>query len=344
MKVSNLLQAAVLPVTNMSVLLALITFWLLVSLAGAAGMMGLWLAIVIVPALFRYATNLVETMGRNRTPEPPGSEFFRWVGESWSLFPVVIVIALAIANRLLHDAGASTIMMLLNVVAGFLYPASLGVLAITHSPLQSINPMALTKFVQRVGFSYLIAPAFLLLIILFGSAARALPYLAEVLAEMYLVLSLHAVIGSIMAPHNIFEEVRIPDSLEQDERRVAQNLEKARSEVLTHAYGLVSRGNREGGFKHIVDCIAKDPDAVAAWAWFFDRMIHWQQQEHALFFAQHYIHDLLRHGEKIPALKLIMRCRLVNERFRPFPDDLPAAIAAAEGSANSELATVLKHP
>jgi hypothetical protein len=41
-------------------------------------------------------------------------------------------------------------------------------------------------------------------------------------------------------------------------------------------------------------------------------------------------------------LKLIMRCRLVNEQFRPLREDMPAAIAAAESSGNIELATVLK--
>ena len=71
-------------------------------------------------------------------------------------------------------------------------------------------------------------------------------------------------------------------------------------------------------------------------------MLGWENQQHALFFAQHYIHDALRHGERVAALKAIMRCRLIDERFKPFPDDLPAAIAAAETTANMELAAVLK--
>ena len=42
------------------------------------------------------------------------------------------------------------------------------------------------------------------------------------------------------------------------------------------------------------------------------------------------------------ALKVILRCRLIDAQFRPFPEDVPAAIEAAENSGNIELATVLK--
>jgi hypothetical protein len=71
-------------------------------------------------------------------------------------------------------------------------------------------------------------------------------------------------------------------------------------------------------------------------------MLRWEQKEPALFFAQHYIHDMLQHGENIPALKAIMRCRLINQQFRPLQEDLQAAISAAESSGNIELAAVLK--
>ena len=61
-----------------------------------------------------------------------------------------------------------------------------------------------------------------------------------------------------------------------------------------------------------------------------------------MVFAQHYIHDMLAHGERIPALKLIMRCRLIDAQFKPAQDDIPAVIQAAESTGNSELAAVLK--
>lgn len=133
----------------------------------------------------------------------------------------------------------------------------------------------------------------------------------------------------------------IPGAPQAPPRNVG-DLEKARKNVLNHAYGFISRGNRDGGFKHIFEWIEDDPDPAAAWAWFFARMSRWENQEPALFFAQHYVHDHLRHGEQVSAVKLIMRCRLVDERFRPSADDLPAAIAACESCNNPELAAILR--
>ena len=95
-------------------------------------------------------------------------------------------------------------------------------------------------------------------------------------------------------------------------------------------------------FKHVTEWTAASPDPRVAWAWFFERMLAWENQEHALFFAQLYIHDMLGHAENIPALKILMRCRLVSERFRPLSEDLPAIIEVAQASGNIELAAVLK--
>ena len=115
-----------------------------------------------------------------------------------------------------------------------------------------------------------------------------------------------------------------------------------REDVVNHAYGFISRDNREGGFRHVIGEIEKDRDPAGAWAWYFNRMLGWDNQQHALFFAQHYVRDALRHGEDVAALKVIMRCRLVDSRFKPFPEDRQAAIEAAENNRNIELADVLK--
>ncbi len=133
----------------------------------------------------------------------------------------------------------------------------------------------------------------------------------------------------------------IPAPLEKDAAEIAGDLERARKKVLNHAYGFISRDNRTGGFNHLFDWIRKDPDPVAAWAWFFDQMLRWENQRPAMFFAQHYLHDQLQYGEQVPAVKLIMRCRLIDENFRPLPEDLPAAIAACDACANDELAAIL---
>ncbi len=231
---------------------------------------------------------------------------------------------------------------LVLAVAAIVMPASLAVLAITHSPLQSLNPVAIGRLLKECEATIWIATVYLIFVGWLSVQSEALPWMLANLIQMFLSVSFFSLLGDLIEPHSLMADISIPDSLEPGEDEIASGVEKARIEVLTHAYGFVSRGNREGGFKHIMDWIAQDPDTVGAWAWFFDRMMRWQEKQHALFFAQQYIHDTLRHGEKIPALKVIMRCRLVNEQFHPLREDLPAAIEAAESTGNIELAAVLK--
>jgi hypothetical protein len=169
-----------------------------------------------------------------------------------------------------------------------------------------------------------------------------LPWMLANLIQMFLLVSFFSLVGSLIEPYGLIKNVSIPDALEPGEDEIAADMETARIKVLNHAYGFVSRGNRQGGFAHIEERINNEQDVAAAWAWFFDRMMRWEQQQHALFFAQKYVHDMLKHGEKILATKVIMHCRLVNEEFHPFRDDLPAAIEAAESTGNFELAAVLK--
>jgi putative membrane protein insertion efficiency factor len=128
----------------------------------------------------------------------------------------------------------------------------------------------------------------------------------------------------------------------QSGEAAAEQLEKQRRHALNHAYGFISRENRAGGFDHLFDCIARDPNPADAWAWIFERMLGWENRQTALFFAQHYVHDLLQHGEQRKAVKVILRCRLVDEQFCPMADDRPAAVAAAEAMSNAELAADLQ--
>jgi hypothetical protein len=71
-------------------------------------------------------------------------------------------------------------------------------------------------------------------------------------------------------------------------------------------------------------------------------MLRWENPEAALVFAQHYVHELLRYGENVKAVKVMMRCQLVNPAFKPLPEDIELAVHAAEQCHNDELASFLR--
>lgn len=340
---SDVLRAVFYPVTESSVLIPLVFFWLLVSMALWGGLLGLFfLFLIVIPAVIRFQMIVLEARARSARPETPDIGFFNWFGNAWTLFPFVTVSALTLASIALgRQYGAAWAILPVLFAAAF-FPASIAVLAITHSPLQSLNILALGRLWKKCYSTFWVAALFL--IIASWLAAETLTFAFTWASLVWLLLSFafFSLVGSLIQPYGLIEDIDIPAPLEQDVDRVAAELEKARTDVLNHAYGFISRDNRDGGFGHLFDWIEKDPDPVAAWDWFFARMLRWENQRPALFFAQHHIHDHLRHGEQVPAVKLIMHCRLIDDRFRPFHDDIAAAIAACDACNNLKLAAILR--
>jgi len=121
-----------------------------------------------------------------------------------------------------------------------------------------------------------------------------------------------------------------------------EELRKERAAVLDHAYGFISRDNREGGFQHIHNRLEEDPDPDDAWSWFFDQMMLWELKEPALLFAQRYLTRLLHDGDYSKAVKVLTRCRYVNDSFLPLTDDRELACEAAQHCGNEEMAGVLE--
>jgi hypothetical protein len=330
------------PATSTSALITLATFMLLVRLALAAGLLGIWLAVIVVPAFFRYLTMIAEARARGREAEPPGIEFFTLGGGLWTLFPVIPILIMAFivneTGKIFGDLPATAVAM------GFtaLLPAMVGVLIITHSPLQSVDPRALDRFFRGCGVDYWYAPATAVLIVLAPTLFGFAPVWVQIVVEVYFVAAFFAVIGAVTRESKLFDEVDIPDAIEPDVEKVLAGLDRERVKIVNHAYGFASRGNRDGGLEHVYGWLVKDPDPDAAWPWFLDQMLRWEDTYPALLLAQQYLGRLLEHNDRVAAVKLMLRCRLVNADFRPLTADLPAAIAAAEACQNYELAQSLR--
>jgi len=341
-KPAGVLRAIAYPLMESNVLVALFFFWLMVSFASWAGLFGLYLLLLVVPAVFRYQMILLEARAKGTTPAVPGIEFFNWFGNAWTLFPVVTALALVWATTEANGAFGIVGGIVTLMFAGVFFPASIAILAITHSPLQSLNPVALSRLIGTCAETFWLATIFLPVFVWLSIEAEQLPMMLAIFVQLLLSFSFFSLVGSLVQPYGLIENIDLPASLEPDAAAAADVLEKSREDTLSHAYGFVSRGNREGGLTHLFGQIEEDPDPTAAWAWYFERMLTWDSSVPALFFAQHYIHDHLRHGEQVPAVKLIMRCRLIDETFRPFPEDIAAAIAAAEACKNPTLAAELQ--
>ncbi|MGI9220817.1 MAG: hypothetical protein ACR2QS_07260 [Woeseiaceae bacterium] len=352
MKPNEFLREILIPLTSPPVVLAMLLFFVLFQVVMLATIFGQVIAFVlaaqlvvfVLPAMLRYLMVVLEARAFGREPAALDIDLFPWVGNIWTLFPILHVAAvvyLFFVTQSYFGQQAAVGAALLYV---FFLPASLVTLAMTHSALASLNPVTIFKLIQRRGFAYLIGPMFALLatwLVVRIDKAFDADTLTQ-LACFYFIFAAFALFGGMVRSLKPEREIDIPMPAGIDEEREQELHLVNRTAVLNHAYGIISRGNRSKGLDHILDALADDPDEDAGWAWFFDQMLRWENPEAGLAFAQLYVHELLRYGENVKAVKLMMRCRLINPAFRPLPDDIELARHAAEVCHNDELANFLR--
>lgn len=342
MSATDILRVILAPLREFTILAPLLMFWTLIALGIWGGVLGIFLLILTLPPLFRFLSFVVESYANGKPPTAFDAEFFNWVGTMWTMFPLLLAILFGVGGYYATAAWGHAGTWLVIVLAAGIVPPSLAVLAITHSGLQALNPLALLRVYNRAGAIFLIAPLYVLALVVLTVEVGGLPLWARIFTTLFTMFSVAALIGALIAPVQLVREVDIPDPVGRDASEVAGDLERARTAALGHAYGFISRDNREGGFRHLFDEIARDPDPVGAWDWYFQRMLGWERRNHALFFGQHYVRDALRHGEEKRALKATLRCLHEDPGFRPLSEDRASLVAAAERAGHAELAEVLK--
>jgi hypothetical protein len=342
MGATDVVRAMLAPIREFTILAPLLMFWALIALGIWGGLLGIFLLTLTLPPLFRFQSFVVESYANGLVPGAFDAEFFNWVGTMWTMFPLLLAVLFGVAGYFATSAWGAAGTWLVIVVAAGVVPASLAVLVITHSAAQAMSPLAMLRVYERAGPQFLVAPLYVLALVAVTIAGGGLPLWALIFTILFTMFSVAALTGALIAPLRLVGDVYIADPIPDDQRKIAGALEKARTAALNHAYGFISRGNRDGGFRHLFEEIMTDPDPAAAWDWYFHRMLGWEQKSHALFFAQHYIRDALRHGEQIRALKATMRCLHENPEFRPFSEDVAALEAAATQVGNEELVEVLK--
>lgn len=331
------------PFTNLSTLLTIAVLSFLVVLASAAGPFGIWLFLLVAVCTLRYNMVLLVARAKGVDPEPPGIEMFSLVGNLWTLFPVVHLAigyglvrlgSVALGSGGAFALGAAYLMVL---------PALLAILAITRSPLESLNLGTAVRLIGRIGMAYWAAPAALVLAALLPVVIPELPGIAALIIDLGIGFGVIAVIGSMVRPFDFFAEVDIEAPLELEPEKVNQRLEKGRVAALNHAYGFASRDNVDGALQHINQWIREeDPYPGDAWPWFFNAMLKWEDSYPALKLAQEYLDLLLHSGDMPGAVKLMLRCKYANAEFRPHAGSRDAAIAAAESAGHGELVEWLR--
>ena len=339
MKPKAIARELVYPASDMTVILAIIVFTLIYKLASAAGLFGIWLFITIVPAWFRFLLYLLEARANGRPAPVPTIEMFNPAENFWSLFPLVLMALIFWGTWFFATTFSVAVAILFGVSVFLVLPASMAILAITRSPMESLSPVALLRLIGACGGDYplIIAQFGLTSFLLFVLAVAGAPNIVLNFAAFYQAVLLFTITGAVLHANNIALQVDIPDALEPGEAELEADLVKERQQVANHAYGFVSRNNRAGGLQHIQSRIQQESDSDDASRWFFNEMLKWESTDAALFFAQTWLGRLLYREQNVEALKLVSRCLLENPEFRPLAEDRERVIELARQANHDEL-------
>ena len=345
MKPDDVYREVTYPLTDMAIVFAMVFFWVMFMLIHNAGFLGIWLGVLVAPAYFRYLLYLLEARANGKQAPVPTAEMFAPVDNLWTLTPLVLVAVLIWGVILLTSNGYAWLAAPFGLLILIIVPASMGILAITHSPEESLNPAAVVRMIRACGPAYLIIPATILFLtfVFFSLAVFGVPLFLLELGSGYQAVLLFTLTGAVLNANDIAFDVEIEAPLEAGEMEVAEDLEKARQNVASHAYGFISRGNRDGGFAHILDWIGKEADVDVASEWFFRAMMKWESKDAALFFAQIYFAHLLQHDDDARALKLMSICLHQNPDWKPKAQDRPHALALAEKYQRDDLLKSLRN-
>ena len=344
MKLSSLAREFVFPATHVAVAIPMILSWFLFSVAVFFGLFGLLLFLATLVPFCRYLMCLLDARAYGRDAPAFDAELMAFVGDAWSLFPLLTAGLLLWFQIVLEAKLGPGTSLAATAVLSIAFPASLGVLSVTRSPLQSLNPVALARFVVAVAVNYvqlvlvLVGYAFALVVL----DRAGLPGPLVDLAIIYGLALMFSLTGAIAERRKLTDEVDIPAPLPVTESENREKLLKQRQRIANHAYGFASRGNRSGGLRHIQAHVDQEADLDDASDWFFNEMLTWDDKDAALAFAQAYLHRLLIERQDHKSLKLISQCFHADPRFRVRQEDREAAVEIAELNGRQDLIRLLR--
>lgn len=293
--------------------------------------------LALLPAASRFLMGYLYARARGVDADPLDAESFSWMRDLWGVFPIIqsVIIGWLVFRVQELDVPYADVAVL--AAATLIMPASLISLAITHSPVQAMNPVTLVRLILRCKTTYWIAP---LAVAVAGGIfvlLRDAPILLLAIIMPYVLLAVFGILGAITRPHQILDDIEIGSvddgtpSIPVAQRKAALNL----------AYSYMSRDGVANGIAHIEGAIDEEGADLDAWDWYFEGMLAWENPIFACRFGQRYLRELLDAGDLIGASKLVMRCRLLDERFKPRPEDLEETVSALQQTGNAELASLL---
>jgi hypothetical protein len=295
-----------------------LSYGFLLVLAGAAGLLGVPLLVLVSLSLWRYAYEVLKRVAQGRsTFAPPGIESMNPFGDFSLVLHFGVFGALVLffgEPRLLGDGAGGTLLRWGGFAALLVvFPASAALMALTHDIAAALNPQRIAMLMQVLRRAYTPLLAFAAAVLLLAAILRSLPLPGPLrawfaaTAEVWSLLAGFSLIGSAVRGRR--DVLVIPGEKEPEgERRQREAREDWRRQ-LDLAYASIRSGLAPQGYRTIRELVAGANETIEVHDWVLDEMLKWEDRSHAIAFASRFVQRLVGVGELYRALEIVARCR-----------------------------------
>lgn len=316
--------------TNSTLLVAAVFYGVLLALAAAATIFGIWLAFILLLSLWRYAYEVLRMAARGKRVIPaPDAESLNPVGD-WRLvahfiaFPALVVMLVTV-----QPFGAEGFGVLLNWAAALgaacVFPASAAIIGLTWRLEPAFNPAEIARMIRVLGRGYFVLTAVCLGVVIAAVIVPAyvlppwgfFPRVAGNTLAAWALLATFALTGTLLREHRC--EFQIPGDKETEDERSARLMRLEWRKTLDLAYASIRSGLLAQGYETLRRLSAEHGDSTEIQFWLFENMIDWEDPRHALQVAERLLDRQVADGDLEAALELFKRCRRFGERFRVTP-------------------------
>ena len=318
-----------------------IVYGILLALAAAAGLFGIWLGILVLLSLWRFGYATLKAMAQGRDPATPGIETMSPVGElplvlHLVLFPGVVCWYLFTTYMLADDSPSALAYGLIGLTI-VVFPASAALMGINHSLPNALNPINVAGVIKGLGKRYLVlliacaivficaAIAWTILIAQWNMLLAMVAYGVAVWAH----LVLFGLIGvAIYSARDIFSIPGLAESKQARQQRWAEEDKRARwrseLDIIYGHWRSDAHGKANLALRKLIE---SEPDAREVLPWLFENTLAWRDKSCALSIARPLIRQLIADGREPDAIAIVQRCRRHADSLTLQPGD--AALLAA---------------
>ena len=307
---------------NSTLLTVALSYGLLFTIALRAGLLGLWLLLLLCLSLSRFGYAVLRAVAQGRAPPPPDIESMNPVSElplllHFAVFPGAIG-WYQISAALGSDTSLGWVGTAICLLMVAIFPASAGLMAITGSLWCALNPFRIAAFIRELGTAYLSLLAgcvvlFLLSLLLVQtvSSGWGLAHLLLPFIPVWAFLALFALIGlRIFASREVFD---IPGLAEEKRQRQARWAREDRFSEWQRSLDVVyanwrSDQHREA-YLELRQLIDREQQSIDVFAWLFEKTLEWEDKRCAMDIGRRFVHRLLEDNNETQALGIVLRCR-----------------------------------